>query len=254
MAEHFAMRSAARPASAEAVAEEQAVEEAMAAEAAEVQRQAASVAEAVAEAAEERAEAERQAVAVDANGEVTLPTLSPLSPPPLTPAPPTSAGGAFSPKVGGSKASRDWWRKFRQAEAAWEARQPGYVLTDEERRAEMIAVSIPMGAGAVSQASPCGGPAPMRPTKLVGAAGHSLGAAPSLLWRHSGGGRMLRTLSSACRRGADGGGGGCHQARTGGTRVQGGADGFGGRQDLGGGGGGGSGDGGGGGGEGGGGG
>ena len=159
-AEHFAMRSAARPASAEAVAEEQAVEEAMAAEAAEVQRQAASVAEtvaeAVAEAAEERAEAERQAVAVDANGEVTLPTLSPLSPP-------TSAGGAFSPKVGGSQASQDWWRKFRQAEAAWEARQPGYVLTDEERRAEMIAVSIPMGAGAVSQASPCGGQHPCGP-------------------------------------------------------------------------------------------
>ena len=141
-----ATRSAARPASAEAVAEEQAVEAAMAAEAAEVQRQAAAVAEAVAEAAEEVTEAERQAVAVDANGAVTLPSLSPLSPPPPTPAPPAAGGGGFSLKVGGSQASRNWWRKFRQAEAAAEARQPGYVLTDEERRAEMIAVSVPMGA------------------------------------------------------------------------------------------------------------
>ena len=151
-----ASRSAARPASAEAVAEEQAVEEAMAAEAAEVRRQAAEVAEAVAEAqAEAQAElteAERQAVAVDANGAVTLPSLSPLSPPPPTPGQPAAGegggvgGGGVSQNAGGSQASRNWWRKFRQAEAAAEARQPGYVLTDEERRAEMIAVSVPMGA------------------------------------------------------------------------------------------------------------
>ena len=145
-----ATRSAARPASAEAVAEEQAVEEAMADEAAEAQWQAEAVAKAVAEAvaevAEEVTEAERQAVAVDANGAVTLPSLSPLSPPPPTPAPPAAGGGGFSLDVGGSQASRNWWRKFRKAEAAAATRQPGYVLTDEERRAEMIAMSVPMGA------------------------------------------------------------------------------------------------------------